>query len=70
MLRDEHCPHHLHVENATVPWEARFAFSFVSDIIRLMDVDPIEDAPNTRTIDRIKAAIAANVTNVPSGMVG
>jgi hypothetical protein len=59
--RDEHCPPHLHVENEEVPWEARLAFSFVSDVVRLMDIDPIEDAPGTRTIDRIKAAIAANL---------
>jgi hypothetical protein len=59
--RDEHCPPHLHVENEEVPWEARLAFSFVSDVVRLMDIDPIEHAPGTRTIDRIKAAIAANL---------
>jgi len=60
-MRDEHCPPHLHVENEEVPWEARLAFSFVGDVIRVMDVDPIEDAPNTRTIDRIKAAIVNNL---------
>ncbi len=59
--RDEHCPPHVHVENEEVPWEARLAFSFVSDAIRLMDVDPIKDAPSTRTIDRIKAAIVSNL---------
>jgi hypothetical protein len=59
--RDEHCPPHLHVENEAVPWEARLAFSFVSDVVRLMDIDPIEDAPSARTIDRIKAAIAMNL---------
>ena len=61
MLRDEHCPPHVHVDDQTSLWEARFAFSFVSDNVILMDVDPIEEAPNTRTIDRIKAAIAANL---------
>ena len=59
--RDEHCPPHVHVENEEVPWEARLAFSFIDNAVRLMDVDPIEDAPNTRTIDRIKVAIAANL---------
>ena len=59
--RDEHCPPHVHVENEAVPWEARLAFSFIDNAVRLMDVDPIEDAPKTRTIDRIKAAIAANL---------
>jgi hypothetical protein len=61
--RDEHCPPHVHVENDEVPWEARLAFSFIGNTIRLMDVDPIEDAPNTRTIDRIKAAIVNNLPN-------
>lgn len=59
--RDEHCPPHLHVENVEVPWEARLAFSFVSDVVRLMDIDPVEGAPSTRTIDRIKLAIVANL---------
>ena len=59
--RDEHCPPHVHVENEEVPWEARLVFSFIDNAVRLMDVDPIEDAPSTRTIDRIKAAIAANL---------
>lgn len=61
LLRDEHPPPHVHVENEAVPWEARLEFSFVSDAVRLMDVDPIEDAPSARTVDRVKAAIAANV---------
>lgn len=59
--RDEHCPPHLHVGNAEVRWEARLAFSFVSDVVRLVDIDPVEDAPGTRTIDRIKLAIVANL---------
>ncbi len=59
--RDEHCPPHVHVENEEVPWEAQFAFSFVDDAVRLMDVDPVGDAPSTRTIDRIRVAIAVNL---------
>ena len=59
--RDEHCPPHVHVENEAVPWEARLAFSFIGRTVRLMDVDPIEEAPSTRTIDRIKAAIVGNL---------
>jgi hypothetical protein len=59
--RDEHCPPHVHVEDEEVPWEAPLAFSFIGNAVRLMDVDPIEDAPSTRTIDRIKAAIASNL---------
>lgn len=65
--RDEHCPPHLHVENEEVPWEARLAFSFVSDVVRLMDIDPVEDAPGTRTIDGIKAAIATNLPRCRAG---
>jgi len=49
------------VEDQTSLWEARFAFSFVSDTVILMDIDPIEEAPNSRTINRIKVAIAANL---------
>jgi hypothetical protein len=61
MLRDEHCPPHVHVESEAAGWEARFAFSLVSDAVRLLDVDPIEEAPSAKTIDSIKAAIVANL---------
>ncbi len=61
LLRDEHCPPHLHVENEEVPWEARFGFSFVTDLVTLMDIDPLDEAPSARTIDRIKASIAADL---------
>lgn len=37
------------------------AFSFISDVVRLMDVDPMENAPSTSTIDRIKAAFVNNL---------
>ena len=59
--RDEHCPPHVHVENEAARWEARLAFSFVGDLIRLVDVDPIEAAPGMRAIDRIKSAIIDNL---------
>jgi hypothetical protein len=59
--RDEHCPPHVHVENEEIPWEARLGFSFVSDLVDLMDIDPIRGAPGTRTIDAIKSAIHANL---------
>ena len=53
MLRDEHCPPHVHVESRTTLWEARFRFSFVGNKVGLMDIDPIEERPSTRTIDNI-----------------
>jgi hypothetical protein len=61
LLRDEHCPPHIHVENEEVPWEARFSFCFVSNNVRLMDVDPMGNAPSRRVIDRIMGAITANL---------
>jgi len=57
----EHCPPHVHVENEEERWEARFEFSFISDLVRLMDVDPLVNAPTAKTIAQIKAAIAANL---------
>jgi len=66
-MRDEHCPPHLHVENEEVPWEARLAFSFVGDVVRVMDVDPIEDAPNTRTLACMApTSRLTNTVSVPS----
>ena len=67
--RDEHCPPHVHVENGEVQWEARLAFSFVSDVIRLVDVDPVGDAPGTGRLTRIKVAIVNNVPKCRGGLV-
>jgi hypothetical protein len=53
--RDEHCPPHVHVEDAEDQWEARLAFSFISDVVR------IRGTPGTRTINRIKTAIEINL---------
>lgn len=59
--RDEHCPPHVHVEHEAARWEARLAFSFIDNVVRLMDVDPVVNAPSMRMIDRIKAAIATDL---------
>lgn len=61
LLRDEHPPPHLHVEDEEVPWEARFEFSYVTDAVRIMDIDPVEAAPSRKVLDRIRAEIAANL---------
>lgn len=37
------------------------AFSYIDNVARLLDVDPVVNAPTTRTIDRIKAAIATDL---------
>lgn len=61
LLRDEHPPPHLHVEDEEVPWEARFGFSYVTDTVRIMDIDPVEAKPSRKVLDRIRAAITANL---------
>ena len=62
LLRGEHPPPHLHVDDDEVPWAGRFEFSYVSDAVRVMDIVPIEDAPSQRMLDRIRTAIGANLT--------
>ena len=48
-----------------MPWEARLAFSFIGNAVRLMDVDPIEDATK-HADDRSgsKPAIASNLAQM------
>jgi len=50
MLRDEHCPPHVHVN--TGAWNARFQFSFWHNDIELWDVVPGPD--DTATTIRIR----------------
>lgn len=38
LLRDEHCPPHVHVRGKE--WDARFRFSFLDRRVELWDVDP------------------------------
>jgi len=61
LLRGEHHPPHVHVEDAEAAWEARFEFSFLTNIVRLIDVDPLANAPTTKAINRVRSAIIANL---------
>ncbi len=42
MLRDEHCPPHVHVDGGR--WSARFRFSFWHNGVELWDVVPMAAA--------------------------
>ncbi|MFJ2358999.1 hypothetical protein [Pseudomonas fluorescens] len=50
MLRDEHCPPHVHVNAGA--WNARFQFSFWHNDIDLWDVVPLSRRP-TESVRRV-----------------
>lgn len=55
LLRDEHCPPHVHVRGAG--WDARFRFSFLDDSVELWDVDPERRRPPGAVLLGIRQAL-------------
>lgn len=54
-LRDEHCPHHVHVKGKA--WDARFRFSFLDGRVALWDVNPERCRPAGAILEGIRQAL-------------
>ena len=55
LLRDEHCPPHVHVMGKD--WDARFRFSFLDGDVALWDVDPERRRPATSVLEGIRQTL-------------
>jgi hypothetical protein len=55
MLRDEHCPPHVHVDAGT--WSARFIFSFWHNGVELWDVLPHSRRPPLAVLEGLRQAL-------------
>ncbi|WP_095080676.1 DUF4160 domain-containing protein [Pseudomonas sp. Irchel s3h17] len=55
MLRDEHCPPHVHVDAGT--WSARFIFCFWHDGVELWDVIPLSRRPPLAVLEGLRLAL-------------
>ncbi|KTC62723.1 hypothetical protein AO262_13370 [Pseudomonas fluorescens ABAC62] len=55
LLRDEHCPPHVHVRGPA--WDARFRFSFLNAQVALWDVDPERRRPPANVLEGIRQTI-------------
>ncbi|MDL2183417.1 DUF4160 domain-containing protein [Pseudomonas sp. ChxA] len=55
LLRDEHCPPHVHVRG--MGWDARFRFSFLNGDVELWDVEPDRRRPPTALLKELREAI-------------
>lgn len=55
MLRDEHCPPHVHVEGDR--WTARFTFSFWHNGVELWDVLPHQRRPTLAVLEGLRQAL-------------
>ncbi|MCU1750944.1 DUF4160 domain-containing protein [Pseudomonas sp. 6D_7.1_Bac1] len=55
MLRDEHCPPHVHVDAGT--WSARFIFSFWHNGVELWDVLPHSCRPPLAVLEGLRQAL-------------
>lgn len=55
MLRDEHCPPHVHVDGGR--WAARFGFSFWHGAVGLLDVTPYGRRPPLAVLEGLRQAL-------------
>jgi hypothetical protein len=55
LLRDEHCPPHVHA--GTSDWDARFEFSFWHTSVSLMDVKPAAKAPKASQLEAVRLVV-------------
>jgi hypothetical protein len=55
LVRDEHCPPHVHVGDSQ--WDARFEFGFWHQGVRLMDVTPSDRSPKASTLEVFRGVI-------------
>lgn len=55
MLRDEHCPPHVHVDGGR--WSARFRFSFWHNGVELWDVVPQGRRPALAILEGLRQAL-------------
>ena len=55
MLRDEHCPPHVHVDAQA--WSARFKFSFWHNGVELWDVVPHSQRPPSAVLEGLRQAL-------------
>lgn len=59
MLRDEHCPPHVHVDGGR--WSARFRFSFWHNGVELWDVVPQGRRPALAILEGLRQALKLRV---------
>ncbi|MGC5701877.1 DUF4160 domain-containing protein [Pseudomonas sp. NFXW11] len=59
MLRDEHCPPHVHVDGGR--WSARFRFSFWHNGVELWDVVPGGQRPALAVLEGLRQALKRQV---------
>ena len=55
LMRNEHCPPHVHV--GTARWDARFEFSFWHQGVRLWDVTPAQNEPSAPLLEELRQLI-------------
>lgn len=59
MLRDEHCPPHVHVDAGS--WSARFKFSFWHNGVELWDVMPHSSRPPAAVLEDLRHVLKQTV---------
>lgn len=55
LLRDEHCPPHVHVDGQE--WHARFRFGFLDGHVELWDIRPERRCPPMAILEGIRQAL-------------
>lgn len=61
VLTRDHCPPHLHCENAADGWEAKLEFSYLNNDVRLAQLYVSGKRPRVSTLNTVLAAVIGSI---------
>jgi hypothetical protein len=61
VFSDDHCPPHVHARHRGDGWIARIAFSYVTDIVKLISIAPLKNIPLQRVINELLDDVRAHL---------
>ena len=53
VFTEDHCPPHVHARHRGEGWIVRVRFSYLSNIVELMNIAPTKNVPLRRVINRL-----------------
>jgi hypothetical protein len=61
IFSDDHCPPHVHARHRGEGWIARIKFSFVTNVVQLISIAPLQNIPLQRVVSRLLDDIHARL---------
>lgn len=62
VFSNDHCPPHVSARHRGEEWIARVRFSFLTDTVELLSIEPLRHAPAQRLINRLLDEVRAQLS--------